>query len=366
MKRIILILVLLLLFSFSASAEDIYKEQYDLTAIDELQNSLGNRVKEFFSDFGIDPSDSDWVNKLDGENIFLHVIKFLKEGGRGPLKATAGMMGVIILFSAANLFERAAEYKSVISYIFTLVTAASVFLPMLSLISAVTDAVRGTATFMTSFVPIYAGILMAGGKGITASGMSFLLLFAAEGVNLIASFLVLPLMSAYLGMGLIGGIMQGGSPLALGETVKKASTWLFSLTLTIFLGLLSIQTAVNASADSAGLRTVKFVLGSLVPVTGGALSETLSTLTSSVKLLGSSVAMWAVLALGISVLPIVLELLLWRLALYISSAAAELFGIREGVNLFRCADTVLSTLLGVIIFTGSLFIISLAVVTNSG
>ncbi|MBO7217934.1 MAG: hypothetical protein J6V50_04460 [Clostridia bacterium] len=78
MKRIILILVLLLLFSFSASAEDIYKEQYDLTAIDELQNSLGNRVKEFFSDFGIDPSDSDWVNKLDGENIFLHVIKFLK------------------------------------------------------------------------------------------------------------------------------------------------------------------------------------------------------------------------------------------------------------------------------------------------
>ena len=366
MKRVVCILIFIMIFCFSVSAdENVYEEQYGAAAVEELKDSLGEGTKEFFDESGLSPEDYNWVNKIDREHIFSHIGEFLSEGGRGPLRAAAQMMGIIILFAAAGLFEKLSEYKTVISYIFILLTAASVFLPMLSLISAVTDAIKGVATFMTAFIPVYSGILTVGGKGLTASGMSFLLLFAAEGVNLIASFVILPLMSAYLGMGLISGIMPGGSAITLGETVKKASTWLFSLTLTVFLGLLSIQTAVNASADSAGLRTVKFVLGSLVPVTGGALSESLSTLTSSVKLLGSSVAMWAVLAIGISVLPVILELLLWRLTLYLSTAVSELFSIKEGANLFKCADYVLSTLLGIILFTGSLFIISLAVITNS-
>lgn len=367
MKKILCILLFALVFSFSVSAEEnVYREQYDAAEVYELEDEISEEAREFFQSFDIDASDPGWVNKIGAEQIFSHIAEFLSEGGREPLRAMAQMTGVIILMAAANLFEKAARYKKVISYVFMLITAASVLLPMLSLISAVSDAIKGTATFMTAFVPIYSGILTVGGKGLTASGMSFLLLFAAEGVNLIASFVILPLMGSYLGMGLISGIMPGGSALALGETIKKASTWLFSLTLTVFLGLLSIQTAVNSSADSAGLRTVKFVLGSLVPVTGGALSESLGTLTSSVKLLGSSVAMWAVLALSIAVLPVILELLLWRLSLYLSSAVAELFSLKEGVNLFRCADYVLSTLLGIILFTGSLFIISLAVVTNSG
>jgi stage III sporulation protein AE len=164
-------------------------------------------------------------------------------------------------------------------------------------------------------------------------------------------------------MGLVSSTMPGGA-IALGETIKKAATWLLSLSLTIFLGLLSIQTAVNADADSAGLRTIKFVLSSIIPVTGGALSESMTTLTSSLKLLKSSVGMYGVLALGVSALPLVLELLLWRFSLYLATAVGELFGVKEGINILKCADCVLATLVGIILFTASLFIISLAVVTN--
>lgn len=367
MKRVICVIFLCLLFAITASAEEnTYLEQYEASGAKELEGLLSDDVRDFFTAFGIDPENPDWVNKITAENIFSQIAEFLKEGGRGPLKAAAQMFGIIILYAAANLSHRLAKYKNALSYIFMLITAAGVLLPMFSLISSVTAAIKGTATFMTSFVPIYAGILTVGGRGLTASGMSFLLLFAAEAVNMIASFVILPLMGCYLGMGLVSGITTGGGALALGETVKKAATWLFSLALTVFLGLLSIQTAVNASADSAGLRTVKFVLSSLVPVTGGALSESMTTLTSSMKLLRSSIGMYGVLALGIGVLPVVLELLLWRLSLFLVGAAAELFGVKEGVDLFKCADHVLSTLLGVILFTASLFIISLAVVTNSG
>ena len=366
MKKLLILFAFLLLFSLPASAEESpYYDQYERSGAESLADELPSDVKKLFNKLEIDPESPDWVNRLDAKTIFSHIGSFLKEGGRGPLKAAAQMIGTIVIFAAASLSEGIKEYKKALSYIFMLVCSAGILLPLFSLISAVQSAIQGMATFMTSFVPIYAGILTVGGRSMTASGMSFLLLFAAEAVNLIASFVIIPLMGSYLAMGLVGGVMPSGGAVALGETIKKASTWLFSLSLTIFLGLLSIQTAVNASAESAGLRTVKFVLGSLVPVTGGALSESLTTLTSSMKLLSSSVGMYAVLVLGVMALPVVLELLLWRLTLYLSSAAAELFGIKEGANLFKCADHVLSTLVGIILFAACLFIISLAVVTNS-
>ncbi len=367
MKRLFCILLLLLLFSFSVSAEENpYKEQYRASGMEEVEDKIGESARDFFSFFDIEPENPDWVNKITAEGIFEQIAEFLKEGGRGPLKAAVYMTATVVIYAAAILFDRLSKYQTVLSYIFMLSTASGALLPMFSLVSSTTECLKGTATLMTSFVPIYSGILTVSGRGLTASGMGFLLLFAAEGVNLVASFVVLPLMGCYLAMGLTGGLMQSGGALSLGEAVKKASTWLFSLVLTVFLGLLSVQTAVNASADSAGLKTVKFVLGSLVPVTGGALSESLTTLTSSMKLLSSSAAMYVVVALGITALPIVLELLLWRLALFSVTAVAELFGVKEGVSLFKCADHVLSMLLGIILFAGSLFIISLAVITGSG
>ncbi len=363
-KRFVFILLFLMVFSLPVLAEeDTYKEQYKVSGAEQLEGLLSDSAKEFFSSFEIDPEEPNWVNKITAENIFSQIWSFLREGGREPFRAAAQMVGITVVFAAVGLSERLAPYRTTLSYVFMLITAAGVLLPLFSLISSTISAVKGSATFMTSFIPIYAGILTVGGQGTVASGMSFLLLFAAQGVNLVASFVIMPLMSCYLGMGLVSSTMPGGA-VALGETIKKAATWLLSLSLTVFLGLLSIQTAVNADADSAGLRTIKFVLSSIIPVTGGALSESMTTLTSSLKLLRSSVGMYGVAALGISALPLVLELLLWRLSLYLATAVGELFGVKEGVNILKCADCVVATLVGIILFTASLFIISLAVVTN--
>lgn len=366
MKKLICLILLLFLFSTPVLAEkETYTEQYKASGAEGLQDILPDSAKDFFTDKEINPENYDWVNSITAENIFTEILDFLKKGGMEPLRAASGMFGIVIIYAASALSDRLKKHKATLSYIFMLTTASGVLLPMFSIISSVSSAVKGSATFMTAFIPVYAGILTVGGQSVTASGMSFLLLFAAEAVTLLASFIIVPLMSAYLGMGLVSGIMPNGSAVALGETIKKAALWLFSLSLTVFLGILSIQTAVNADADNAGLKAFKFVLGSLVPVAGSALNESMTTLTSSLKLLKSSVGMYGVLAVGLTALPVVIELLLWRLSLFLVSAVSELFGVQEGIKLFKCADCVLSTLVGILLFTASLFIISLAVVTNT-
>jgi stage III sporulation protein AE len=183
-------------------------------------------------------------------------------------------------------------------------------------------------------------------------------------VSLLASFVIVPLMSCYLGIGLVGSVMPVGAVGRIGEGIKKTALWILTLTLTLFLGLLSVQTTVNRAADNMGVKTLKFLIGTFVPVAGGALSESLTTLLGSVKLLKSSVSMFGVIGISATAVPVVLELFAWRAVLFVLSLAAELFGVELKTSMLRAADTVISVLVGVLLFVAVLFIISLAVISG--
>ena len=371
MKRIIFgicfAVFLCLAFSLGVSAEEDAKlEGYDESGADELYDLLGEDAKKILEEFDIDMSEADWVSHLDPESVFKLITEFFKSGFKKPLLCGGGMLAVILVMAAANTFDGFKVYNDAVSYVFVLISAAGVLLPLFSLIESCAQAVKGISALMLGFVPIYSGMLMLSGQGATASGMSFLLLAAASGVSNFSSFVIVPLMSCYLGIGLAGSVMPMGGTGRLGELIKKAAMWLFSLTTTIFLGLLSIQTAVNRAADNLGVKTLKFMIGSFVPVAGGALSDSFTTLLGSVRLLKTSVAMFVVVGIAVTVLPIVIELLAWRIIIYFTEAAAELFGVGLKTDILRAADCVLAVLLGVMLFTATLFIISLGVVSGGG
>ena len=362
MKRCLIIVALLFLFSFNVSAEDLYSEQYEISGAESLYDDLSLSAKSFFEEYNIEPKNPNWVNQITAGNIFTKIFEFIKSGGAAPIKSGLQILGVIVLFAGANTFKGLKTYKTAMTYIFTLVMSASLLVPLFSLIDSLIGAIKGSSTFMLSFIPVYSGILIAGGQTATASGMSFLLLGAANIVSSIASFVIVPLMSCYLAIGLVSGVMPENSGVVLGDGIKKVAMWILSLTLTLFLGLLSIQTTVNAAADGLGLKALKFMVGSFVPVAGGALSESLATLTASVKLLKSSVGIYGVVALALTNIPIILELVLWRVVTFALSAVSELFGIKSGIPLLKAIDSVLAVLIGVVLFTAALFIISLTIV----
>ena len=134
---------------------------------------------------------------------------------------------------------------------------------------------------------------------------------------------------------------------------------------TVFLGVLSIQTVVNAHADNLSMRTAKFIIGSAVPVAGGVLSEALGTLTASVSLLKSSVGIYGVIICCLIFLPIIIELILWRFSLWVADFVSLQFSLSKISSLLQSIDAVLSILIGVILLTAAMFIISLSVVIGS-
>ena len=363
MKKIIIITAFVLLFSVNAQATP-YSEQYEISGADKINEYLTPEAERVIEGLDIDMEDADWVNKLTPESIFSQVWEFLKTGIKEPVSCGGGLLAVMLLIAVAHTFEGFAPFNSTASYIFTLCSVTGILLPMFSLIESSASAIKGVSVLMDGFVPVYAGILTVGGKAATATGMSFLLTFAAGLVGSLSAFVIVPLMSCYLGIAVVGSIMPVGAINRLGDGIKKAAMWMLSLILTLFLGLLSIQATVNKAADNLGLKTAKFMIGSFVPVAGGALSETLGTLIGSVGLLKSSVGMFAVIAIAAIILPVVLELLIWRLVLFGLDIISAFLGIEMKTDILRAADSVIAVLIGVMLFVCALFIISLGVIAG--
>ena len=346
----------------SGSPEDFYIEQYKNSGAEDLEDVLPDPAKDYFFQNGIDPSDYNWVNNISAENVFKHILSFISSGAKSPLKAGAGIIAIILISAALSCVEIKSSAMTAAVYAAAAASAAIIAVPVSSVINTSVNALKGIGVFMLSFIPVFAVIVASSGMAVTAASMSALMLAASETVTYISSFAVLPLMGGYLALSLSSAVSPLIKKSGIAETVKKLAFWIMAFISAVFVGILGIQTAVNSSADTLVSKTAKFIIGSSIPVAGGVLSEAMNTVTASMGLLKSSIGIYGALACAATLLPLIIELLLWRAVLLISSAVSELFSLGGIAGLLRSVDSMMSVLIGIILLVGAMFIISLATV----
>ena len=88
--------------------------------------------------------------------------------------------------------------------------------------------------------------------------------------------------------------------------------------------VLGVQSTLARSSDGLALRTARFAAGSFLPVVGGSVSETLSTVAGSVQYLRGTVGVGGIAVMLYAFLPMFLSVLLTRFSLSLSAAAAGL------------------------------------------
>ncbi|MBQ6848294.1 MAG: hypothetical protein IJO62_05230 [Clostridia bacterium] len=369
-KTIILCFVFFFLFSFNVSAnslstEEFIKNQAEIAGADKLNDALPESGKNYFDKNGITAGESEWIKNISLSQAIKELWSFIKKKITAPLTTSALIVAVILVSGAISLNESSASSATAL-FAVTAVSAAVITAPILNVINNAVATMQSAAVFMTAFVPVFAVVIAVNGQAATSASMSGLLLGATQIVELIASHLVVPLMCGYLSVSVASGVTPLLSKTSFAESLKKLSFWIMSFVTTVFLGVLSIQTAINASADSITMRTAKFVIGSSVPMAGTVLSEALTTVTASLGMLKTSVAIYGVVACLVIFLPLLIELLLWRFSFNITALISDVMSSSLTSKLLRSIDAAVSVLIGIILLSMALFVISLSVVVSVG
>lgn len=186
-------------------------------------------------------------------------------------------------------------------------------------IGAYFDTVRALCV---ALLPLMGALYAMGGNvsaAVAHHGVMSVFLAVLEGF---ATTTALPVAGICLTLALLDSVCDGVSLRSLTTLIKRTYTFGLSLFMLLLCGVLGLQTTLCKGADTLALRTVRFAVGSFLPVVGGSVSESLRTVAGSVAYLRGTVGMGGILVLFFAFLPLFLSVMFTRTAFLLGGAVA--------------------------------------------
>ena len=357
-KRRALTLSALLLLLFCLLSPAVYAEDSGFSPEDTLSNffsSLPEAVRPELTE----KKDTLWET-YDTSYYLAYLLSTLEDGKSRFLPLIASLFGLILLCAALNGLS-GTQRKSV-SLLLSATTALFLYQMSEPLFRVTISYIEDIAAFGRLLLPIMGGLYAVGGHTATAvtGGASFSR-FLSVLATVSASFL-LPLIRILFSLSVVSHIGNGDFSLTpLAQSVKKTYITV-ALFFSMLLGVtLSAQTMLSSAADNAAYRTVRFAIGNMIPVVGGAISGALGTLSASVLDLRRTVGGVSATAVLLLTLPLIFEILLFRFILMLAETAAGILSLKEVRAVLQDFNGIYDVLLATVALSAVAFLLSVTI-----
>lgn len=371
-----LILVITALFQpFFASAktsdpaEEWLADQWAASGAEQLWDDLPDSTRGLLQELGMQRFDLSSISALQPRSVLDTLWDVAAEQSAPAVRVGGTILGALLLCSLLDGLRRLTDepaMSDVFRMVGLLAVGLALLIPLCDCLKRAGEAADGALVFMGSFVPVYAAVLATGGQLSSALSYQTVVLFVSEGMTLLMGQLIAPLLGVSLGLGTVGGLGTEWKLDAVSGFLNKLCAWLTGLCCTVFVGLLSLQSLVGASADSVTIRAVRFSVVNLVPVIGSSISEAFGTVKNCLRVLRTTVGAFGVTVTAALILPSLLSCGWWILLLGLCASASDVLGFAALSRMLRTAAGVMRTMTAVLICCGLFLIIATTVVTLAG
>ena len=348
--------------------QSLYEEQMEESGAQDLWDSLPEETQELLEELGVEGVGWESLAAVEPQSFFEMLLGFFTGGLSQPLAAGASLLGIMLVCALMNGMKLSfgeRQTGSVLGMVGTLCACAVIAPPVISCIQQASTLIEGAGGFLLAGAPVLAGLMLACGQPVSASGWTVFLLAVGNGISLLSSVVLLPVMHIFLAFSLVSSVSPDIRLDSLCGVFAKTVRWVLVLAVTIFTSLLSAQSLISASADGASVKAAKLFAG-FVPVVGNVLGDAMGTVQSCVRLLKSGVGAFGLLAALCIFLPVVAQCLLWIFCCTLCGAAGDLLGQSEITGLLKAASQVLQTLLAIVVSCGVVMLVSAVLIMQGG
>lgn len=314
--------VFILLLSLPVRADE--AELYQNSGADTLMEALPEEAQSLLQNVGADPMETpapDAATKL---------FSALSEGFRAewtaPARALLTLLVSCVLCRLVQEFA-AKELSYAVSVCGALCAAVTLLSPMASLLGQAARVTDAAAVFLLAAVPVYAGLLFTAGNTVTAPTYGALSLAAANAVSVLSSAVLIPVLRVFLAFSVASAVTSFDLK-RLTDALYKVIKWALVLAVTVYTGVLSVQTIVANSAEMAGGKAAKMLVSGAIPIVGSAFSDAFSVIVSGAALVKNGVGAFGLLASLAIFLPLCIKAAAWLLICFCAGLAAEVLGLK--------------------------------------
>lgn len=343
-------------------AVDVSGEKYDLEDI-YYETGLDDLILRYMDDSHLvedlkDFSNGDMLNKKNkffsfspGKMVNI-IYTHIKNEIKSPLKLIVGIMGIVLVSAFMETLKVCFANSSIVEVV-SCVCVLSIFIfiayPLLECVKSAIDVIVNISDFMLGFIPIYAGIMSSCGMVLTGGIYNTFLFCICQVTSEIISKKLLPVVGMYIAFCLVSSVTPSLNISGVAKTVKNIITWVLEFIVAAFVGLITIQGAVACSADTAGTKTAKFLIGSAVPVIGSIISDAYTSMKGCFNFVRSSAGAMSIVFVLITCLPILVRLAIWIIMVKFSGGVADFMGIKQVSSILKSSNYAIELLFAIIV-----------------
>ena len=214
---------------------------------------------------------------------------------------------------------------------------------------------------MSAMIPMSAGIWAMGGNVETA-GAGTATLYVMLGVcERLLGGSIIPVCCVMSVLALCDALSDEMKTARMLFAIKRTYNFFSGIVMTLLISSLGAQTAISSAADSTVARTARMVSGSIIPVLGGSVGETLRTVAGGVSYLKTVFGIGGILMIFAIVVPVALSVLLGRVAFLICGGIADTLGCANEARLLDNLGEIYGSMLAVISVVSVTFILAISI-----
>lgn len=282
------------------------------------------------------------------------------------------LVSIIILTIFSMILETlqsAFEHKTVskvayaISYMVLIIIAINSFSVC---IGYAKSAIEAMIHFMVAMIPLLLALLSALGGIVSVTVLHPLIIFMIHSIGTIVYMFVFPLLFFSAVLHIVSSLSDQYKLTQLADLMRKVSISVLGFSLTIFLGVISVQGAASAASDGVTLRTAKYVTGNFVPVVGGLFADATDTVLGASLLVKNSIGLAGVIVIVMLCVFPALKILALAAIYHVTAAVMQPLGDSPIVVCLRTIGKSMIYIFAALASVGLMFFLAITIIITAG
>ena len=270
--------ICILLFPLSVAHASIenkndYKNIYDNFDYSDISPYITDEIKDIFNITNNDIKSISDIRELNLSELFNYITKSIKNNIQKPLKYFISVFILLTVSYFINSINGLASNKIFFDKICLMANVILIYDLFFHCFKDICDIINKCAEFFLAFVPVFSSTILLSSGTVTASGYSTILLTLSDIIIQITNNFIIPFLYICFALAVCDSVNSFFSFQSIIKHINKIIQISIKIFLSIYSGILSVQTIINSNADGIGNKTVKLLLTSSVPIVGSSISE---------------------------------------------------------------------------------------------
>lgn len=366
-KIIFFTIIILMAFPYKISAtEQIMESTKEMLGVSTFISESEKFSQEVFEDIDFsEVLNSAITGKIDNSTLARKLLNILGKEIRNQLTLIGSIIVIIVIHSILKSVSDGLENEGIskVSYFVQYILIVTLIMKSFSeIVMNIKDTTQSLVGYSYSLIPLLISLMMFTGNLVSAGAVQPILLLMITFIGTFISNFLLPMVLIGTALGIISKISDKVQIDKLAKTFKSSTVWILGLVLTVFTGVLSLESSLTGKVDGITTKATKAIVTNAIPVVGKILSDASETVLGSGIVLRNAVGLVGVIVIiGICAMPIIKLGVLT--ALYqILSAICEPIADKKIINIIEQMRDTFKVLLGMVSAISIMLIIGVTIV----